>query len=58
MTTRVGIDARMLGVRPKGIGRCIWELCKALDRVLPEAEFFLYARKPTGLSAVSPRWHD
>jgi glycosyltransferase involved in cell wall biosynthesis len=55
---RVGIDARMLGVRPKGIGRYIWELCKAIDRAMPEAEFFLYSRTPTGLPRISPRWHE
>ena len=29
---RIGIDARMLGPRPKGIGRYIWELCKGSGR--------------------------
>ena len=48
----------MLGAKPKGIGRYIWELCKALDKALPEAEFFLYGRAPTGLPRISSRWHD
>ena len=55
---RVGVDARMLGIRPKGIARYIWELCKALDKALPEAEFFLYCRTPTGLPKISSRWHE
>jgi glycosyltransferase involved in cell wall biosynthesis len=55
---RVGIDARMLGIRPKGIGRYIWELSKAVDKALPEAEFFVYSRMPTGLPRISPRWHE
>ncbi len=58
MTLRVGIDARMLGVRSKGIARYIWELCKALDNVLPQAEFFLYCRAPSGLPRISSRWHE
>src|SRR5271155_2677146 len=54
---RIGIDGRMLGPRPKGIARYIWELCKALDKVLPDARFFLYSRKPIGCTPqISSRW--
>jgi glycosyltransferase involved in cell wall biosynthesis len=55
---RIGIDGRVLGVRPKGIGRYIWELCKALDVILPCAEFYLYTRESTGLPRISNRWHE
>jgi glycosyltransferase involved in cell wall biosynthesis len=55
---RIGIDGRMLGGRPKGIARYIWELCKGLDLILPRAEFYLYSREPTGLSRISSRWHE
>jgi glycosyltransferase involved in cell wall biosynthesis len=55
---RIGIDARMLGPRPKGIGRYIWELCKGLDKALPEAAFVLYSRVPTGLPRISSRWTE
>jgi Glycosyltransferase Family 4 len=48
----------MLGSRPKGIARYIWELCKALDKSLPQTEFFLYSRAPTGLAKISSRWHE
>jgi glycosyltransferase involved in cell wall biosynthesis len=58
VTHRVGIDARMLGIRPKGIARYIWELCKAVDKALPEAEFFVYSRTSSGLPRISPRWHE
>jgi hypothetical protein len=53
---RIGIDGRRLGLRLKGIGRYIWELCKGLDQVLPAAEFFLYTPTPPGLAAISDRW--
>jgi glycosyltransferase involved in cell wall biosynthesis len=47
----------MLGPRPKGIGRYVWELCKALDRVLPDARFVVYSREPiVPVPDISPRW--
>jgi glycosyltransferase involved in cell wall biosynthesis len=55
---RIGIDGRVLGVQCKGIARYIWQLCKGLDVVLPEAEFYLYSRDPTGLPKISSRWHE
>lgn len=55
---RIGIDGRVLSVRPKGIARYIWELCKALDVTLPDAEFYLYAPQPTSLPRISSRWHE
>ena len=53
---RIGIDGRRLGVRPKGIGRYIWELCNGLDEVLPNAHFFLYAPRSLNLPPISNRW--
>ena len=53
---RIGIDGRRLGFRPKGIGRYIWELCKGLDDILPNAEFFLYSPRALSLPAISGRW--
>lgn len=53
---RIGVDGRRLGVRPKGIGRYILELCKALDVTLPEAWFVLYTPRPIDLPRISPRW--
>ncbi len=55
---RIGIDARMLGPRPKGIARYIWELCRPLDQLMPDAEFFLYSRRPLDLPTISARWHQ
>jgi hypothetical protein len=45
---RIGVDGRVLGVRTKGLARYILELCKGLDAIIPDAEFYLYSRKPTG----------
>jgi glycosyltransferase involved in cell wall biosynthesis len=57
MTTRIGIDGRVLGLRPKGIARYIWELSKALDKVLPEARFFVYSPRPIiPMPSISARW--
>jgi glycosyltransferase involved in cell wall biosynthesis len=57
MTTRIGIDGRVLGPRPKGIARYIWELSKALDKVLPEARFFVYSPRPIiPMPSISARW--
>ena len=53
---RIGIDGRRLGPNLKGIGRYVWELCKGLDRILPAAEFVLYAPKPVHVRAISHRW--
>ncbi|MGH7934181.1 MAG: glycosyltransferase family 4 protein [Candidatus Binataceae bacterium] len=53
---RIGVDGRRLGLRPKGIGRYIWELCKGLDNILPAARFFLYTPRPLNMPAISPRW--
>ena len=54
---KIGIDGRMLGGRPKGIARYIWELSKVLDEVLPEAQFFVYSKRPiVPAPAISRRW--
>lgn len=53
---RIGIDGRRLGPNLKGIGRYVWELCKGLDRILPAAQFFLYAPKAPNVPAISGRW--
>jgi glycosyltransferase involved in cell wall biosynthesis len=53
---RIGIDGRRLGLRPKGIGRYIWELCNGLDEVLPNAQFFLYTPRSLNLPHISNRW--
>ncbi len=54
---KIGLDGRMFGSNPKGIIKYIRELCIALDALLAEAEFFVYARTPVTLPVVSSRWH-
>lgn len=54
---RIGLDARLLGDRPTGIGRYVLELCKELDQLLPGTEFFLYAPWTIRIPVDSPRWH-
>ena len=57
---RVGIDGRSLqgfvqGSRT-GVGRYVYELCRELDHLLPEAHFFVYSATPIEMPVVSPRW--
>jgi glycosyltransferase involved in cell wall biosynthesis len=53
---RVGLDGRaLLGLRT-GIGRYVFEICRELDTLLPETEFFVYAPEPVELPVTSSRW--
>ena len=54
---RIGVDARLLGDRPTGIGHYVSELSKELAKLLPGAEFFLYAPWSIQMPVASPRWH-
>jgi glycosyltransferase involved in cell wall biosynthesis len=53
---RVGIDGRALQGRRTGIGRYVFEICRELDTLLPQAEFFIYAPEPVELPVASSRW--
>jgi glycosyltransferase involved in cell wall biosynthesis len=53
---KIGMDARLMGDRPSGIGHYISELSRALVELLPGAEFFLYAPWPIHMPVASPRW--
>lgn len=53
---RIGIDGRELGQQRRGIGRYVWELCRVLDRHLPQAEFIVYSQRPIDLPVDSTRW--
>jgi glycosyltransferase involved in cell wall biosynthesis len=39
-----------------GVGRYVFELCRALDVLLPEARFFVYSHIPVDMPVYSPRW--
>jgi glycosyltransferase involved in cell wall biosynthesis len=53
---RIGIDGRNLKRFGTGFIRYTVELCKALDVVLPEAEFYVYSPFPLELPVKSDRW--
>lgn len=54
----IGIDGSTLGGNRAGVGRYVFELCRALDRQLPHAEFFVYSHVPVEMPVDSPRWHS
>lgn len=53
---RIGIDGRYQGRPLAGITRYIDEICKQLDILLPDAEFFLYTQNADGICLPSKRW--
>ena len=60
MTTerlRVGIDGDALRQPMSGVGQYIYQLCRELEALLPEAEFYAYSRLPADhLALPSARW--
>ena len=54
---RIGIDGEALRQPLTGVGRYVFHVGRALERLLPEAEFFAYARCPEDeLALPSARW--
>lgn len=54
---RIGIDGEALRQPLTGVGRYVFHVGRALERLLPEAEFFAYARCPENeLALPSARW--
>lgn len=53
---RIGIDGRALLGSRTGIGRYVYELCRQLDCLLPEAEFFIYSNVAVEIPISSHRW--
>jgi glycosyltransferase involved in cell wall biosynthesis len=53
---KIGIDGRALIGSRTGIGRYVYELCLELDRLLPEATFFIYSPTPMEMPVYSKRW--
>lgn len=53
---KIGIDARILTKHRAGIGRYVFELCRELDALLPEATFFLYSNRDIEVPVDSVRW--
>jgi glycosyltransferase involved in cell wall biosynthesis len=53
---RIGLDGRPLVGRRTGVGRYVFEMCRELDALLPNDEFFVYASEPVELPVRSARW--
>jgi glycosyltransferase involved in cell wall biosynthesis len=54
---RIGIDGDALRTPLSGVGYYIFNLCRELDALLPEASFIAYSRLPsTAVLLPSPRW--
>ena len=55
---RLGIDGEALRRPMSGVGHYVYNLCAELDRLLPEAEFFVYTRLAAEQHRLpSERWH-
>lgn len=54
---RIGLDGRPLAGPRTGVGRYVFEMCRELDGLLPDAEFFVYAPRTVELPVSSARWH-
>ena len=54
---RIGIDGEALRQPLTGVGRYVFHIGRALETLLPNARFFVYARGPeSGLALPSERW--
>ncbi|MBW2108928.1 MAG: glycosyltransferase family 4 protein, partial [Deltaproteobacteria bacterium] len=53
---RIAIDASPLSGRIAGIGRYVLEICRALDKVMPDVDFVLYSPKTLSVEPPSWRW--
>jgi glycosyltransferase involved in cell wall biosynthesis len=53
---KIGIDGRALQGKRSGVGRYVFELCKELDKQLPEATFFVYSNILIEMPVISERW--
>ena len=54
---RIGMDGDALRAPLSGVGFYIFNLCRELDALLPEASFIAYSRLPAAAVQVpSPRW--
>jgi glycosyltransferase involved in cell wall biosynthesis len=54
---RIGLDGDALRAPLSGVGHYIFNLCRELDALLPEASFIAYSRLPAAAVRLpSPRW--
>lgn len=54
---RIGIDGSFLSGQLRGHSLYSVELCRALDKLLPAAEFYVYSPVAMQLPVQSQRWH-
>jgi len=53
---RIGIDGRCLARSAAGISRYVIELCRELDLVMPDVQFYVYSLEPVPMRMPSERW--
>ncbi len=53
----IGIDGRVLVGSLAGTGRYVYEICKQLDSLLPEASFYVFSPSPVNKPCENARWH-
>lgn len=54
---RLGIDAEALRIPLSGVGSYVLNLCRELEKLQPETQFYAYSRLPEGrLAMPSSRW--
>jgi glycosyltransferase involved in cell wall biosynthesis len=53
---KIGLDGRALQGSRTGVGKYVYELCRELDKVLPNAQFFVYSAIPIEMPVLSERW--
>jgi len=53
---KIGIDGIFLSGQRRGHAQYAFELCRHLDRLLPNAQFFIYSPLPIEISTLSERW--
>jgi glycosyltransferase involved in cell wall biosynthesis len=53
---RIGLDGSCLSGRLAGVGRYVFELCRALDTMMPDARFFVYTPSANHALDFSDRW--
>lgn len=54
---KIGIDGTTLIGKRAGVGRYVFEMCRALDYLLPQANFFVYSPMPFEMPVISERWN-
>ncbi|NHN78336.1 glycosyltransferase family 4 protein [Azotobacter chroococcum] len=55
--SRVGIDGDALRTPLSGVGQYVFNLCRELDRLLPDVQFFVYTRlAPEQIALPAARW--